>query len=85
MDRALSLASTPGSNGNEGVLCITQSSSNTGTRPSDYLVSYAWYSFGGTGGWGCCPSAEKQSVYSTTPADWAADIDRRPFNKQTNI
>ena len=29
-----------GSNGNEGVLCIPQSSSNTRTSPSDYLMSY---------------------------------------------
>ena len=44
-DRALSGAtmpgqSAPGSNGNEGVLCIPQSSSTTGTSPSDCLVSY---------------------------------------------
>ena len=30
----------PGSNGNEGVLCIPQSSSIAGTSPSDCLVSY---------------------------------------------
>ena len=32
--------SIPGSDGNEGVLCIPQSSSITGTSPSDCLVSY---------------------------------------------
>ncbi len=32
--------SGPGSDGNEGVLCILQSSSITGTSPSDCLVSY---------------------------------------------
>ena len=32
--------SEPGSNGNEGVLYIPQSSSIIGTSPSDYLVSY---------------------------------------------
>ena len=45
MDRTLSGAtnpgqSRPGSNGNEGVLCIPQSSSTTGALPSDCLVSY---------------------------------------------
>ena len=44
MDRALSEAtipgqSGPGSNGNEGVLCIPQSSSITGTSQSDRLVT----------------------------------------------
>ena len=32
--------SGPGSNHNKGVLCIPQSSSITGTSPSDCLVSY---------------------------------------------
>ena len=45
-DRTLSGATTPGqsrheSDGNEGVLLITQSSSITGTSPSDCLM---WYS-----------------------------------------
>ena len=49
IDRTLSGAITlsqsgPGSNGNEGVLCIHQSSSNIGTSPSDCLVSYAGHS-----------------------------------------
>ena len=39
--------SEPGSNGNEGVLHIPQSSSITGTSPSDCLVSYPEYSLGG--------------------------------------
>ena len=65
----LSGATTPGqselgSNGNEGVLHIPQSSSITGTLPSDCLVSYPGHSLGGS-----YPSAEKQSVYSTAPAD----------------
>ena len=69
MDRALSGAtitgqSGRGSDGNEGVLCIPQSSRITGTSPSDCLVSYAGHSF-----WGSYPSAEKQSVNSTAPAD----------------
>ena len=71
MDRALSGATTPGqsgpgSDGNEGVLRIPQSSSTAGTSPSDCLVSYPGHSLGGY-----YPSAEKQSVYSTDPADWA--------------
>ena len=44
IDRTLSGATTPsqsgpGSDGNEGVLCIPQSSSITGASPSDSLVS----------------------------------------------
>ena len=56
-----------GSNGNEGVLCIPQGPSITGTSPSDCFVSYPGHSLGG----GSYPSAEMQSVYSTAPADWA--------------
>ena len=56
--------SVPGSNGNEGVLCIPQSSSITGTSPSDSLVSYSEHLISYS-------SAKKQLVYSTTPADWA--------------
>ena len=58
--------SEPGSNGNEGVLRISQSSSIAGTSPSDCSVSYLGHSLGGS-----YPSAEKQSLYSTAPADWA--------------
>ena len=74
IDRALSGATTPGQSGpgsddNEGVLHIPQSSSIAGTSPSDCLVSYPGHSLGGVGSY---PSAEKQSVYSTAfPADWA--------------
>ena len=71
MDRALSGVTTPGliglvSDGNERVLCIPQSSSITGTSPSDCLVSYLVHLLGEF-----YLSAEKQPVYSTTPADWA--------------
>ena len=59
--------SEPGSNGNEGVRCIPQSSSITGTSPSDCLVSYPGHSLE-AGGYA---SAEVQSVYSTAPNDWA--------------
>ena len=71
MDRAQSGATTPGqsgpgSDGNEGVLRIPQSSSTAGTSPSDCLVSYPGHSLGGS-----YPSSEVQSVYFTAPADWA--------------
>ena len=58
--------SGPGSNGNEGVLCIHQSASITGTSPSDCLVSYPGYSLGES-----YPSEKMQSVYSTALANWA--------------
>ena len=68
---ALSGASIPGqsgpeSNGNEGVLRIPQSPSITGTSPWDCLVSYQ-----DTRWWWPYPSAELQSLYSTTSADGA--------------
>ena len=59
--------SGPGRNGKERVLQIPQSSSITGTSPSDCLVSYPGHSLGG----GFSSSAEVQSVYSTISADWA--------------
>ena len=51
IDRTLSGATTPGhsgpgSDGNEGVLCIPQSSSITETSLSDCLVSYPGHSLG---------------------------------------
>ena len=51
IDKTLSSATTlgqsgPRSNGNEGVLHIPQSSSITGTLPSDGLMSYAGHSLG---------------------------------------
>ena len=53
----------PGSDGYEAVLCIPQSSTITGTSPSDCLVSYPEHLLKET-----YPSAKKQSVYSTAPA-----------------
>ena len=53
--------SGPGSDGNEGVLRIPQSSSITGTWPTDCLMSYPEYLLVETS----YPSAEKQLVYST--------------------
>ena len=64
--------SGPRSNGNEEVLRIPQSPNITGTSTSDCLVSYPGHSLG----WGSCPSAEVQSVYSTVPGDWDCRIHR---------
>ena len=100
IDMTLSDANTPdqnapGSDGNEGLLHISQSSSITGTSPSDCLMSYLGHSLVGGGILPLCReavgafyspsqlghmifvvvgsylSAEKQSVYSIAPADWA--------------
>ena len=60
--------SGPGSDGNEGVLCIPQSSSNTGTSPSDWLLLCLGHLLGES-----YPSAEIQSVYSTAPTDWVIE------------
>ena len=57
--------SGPGSNGNEGVLYIPQSS-RTGASPSDCLLSYLGHFWGES-----YPFAEMQTVYSSAPADWA--------------
>ena len=55
----------PGNAGNEEALRNPQSSS-IWTSASDFLVSYSGHSLGES-----YSSAEKQSVYSTAPADWA--------------
>ena len=75
IDRILSCATTPSQSGprkdgSEGVLCIPQSSSITGTSPSDCLMSYPEHSLGES-----YPSAEKQLVYSIAPADWARRLE----------
>ena len=84
IDRVLSGAtipgqSGPGSNGNEGVLRIPQSSSITGTSPSDCLVSYQDTHWGES-----YPSAAVQSVYFTSSADWAI-ISRRVISNHWAI
>ena len=66
IDKNLSGATSPGqsdseSNDNEGVLHILQSSSTTGTSPSDCLISYQDTLWGG----GSYLTVEMQSVYST--------------------
>ena len=58
----------PGSDGNEGVLHIHQSSSITGTSTLDCLVSYTRTLVVEGGSY---PSAKKQLVHSIAPADWA--------------
>ena len=52
----------PGSDDNEGVLWINQSSHITETSPSDWLVSYPGHFLR--------ESAEMLSVYSAVPVDW---------------
>ena len=73
IDMTLLIATTPGqsgpgSDGNEGVLCIPRNSSITGALSSDYLMSYTGHSLTDS-----YPSVERQSVYSTAPVDWASD------------
>ena len=73
IDRTLSGATTsdqsgPGSDGIERELCIPEFSSNTETSQSDCLVSYPGQSLVGGKVY---PTVEKQSLYSTAPADWA--------------
>ena len=58
--------SGPGSDGNEGVLCIPRSSSITVTSPLDCLLSYLGSSLAES-----YHSAEMQSVYSASPVDRA--------------
>ena len=57
--------SRPGSNGNEGVFHITQSSSITRASSLDCLVTYSGHSLGES-----YPSTEMQSTYSASPAGW---------------
>ena len=70
IDRTLPSATAPGqseprNDGNEGVHCKPQSSSISGTTPSNCLVSYPGHLLGES-----YPFAEMQSVHSTAPADW---------------
>ena len=55
--------SGPGSDVNEEVLCIPESSNITGASQSNYLKSYEGYLLAGS-----YPSVKKQSVYSTAPS-----------------
>ena len=81
IDRTLSGATTPGQSepggdSNEEVLRITQSPNITGISPWDCLVLYTGDLLVGS-----YPSAEMQSVYSTTPADWARIFFMMKFEK----
>ena len=74
IDKTLSGATTPdqigpGSDGNKGVLLIHQSSRITEASPSDCFVSYPGHSLEES-----YPSAELQSLHSTTLADWATPL-----------
>ena len=69
--RTLSGATTqsqsgPGSDGNEAVLCILQSSSITGTSPSRLFSVITRTLISGGGSY---LSPEKQSLYSTAPTN----------------
>ena len=67
--------SGPGSDGNEGVLRIIQSSSTTVASPSDCLMLHPGHLFVCVQGGGSYLSAEMQSVYSTAlPANWASKM-----------
>ena len=66
----LSVAATPGygvpgSDGNKEVLRIPQSSGIIGASPSDCFMPYPGHSLMGGGSY---LSAEKQSVYSSSPS-----------------
>ena len=87
IDRVLSGVTTPGqswpgSEENEEVLRIPQSSSITGISPSDCLVSYAGDLLVGSGTYPC---AEMRSVYSTVPVDWASKFNDSKYFYQTLI
>ena len=69
--RTLTGATIPGQSRpgrDEGVFHIPQSSSITGTSPSDCFVSYPGHSLGVGGG--SYLSTKKQLVYSIAPAEW---------------
>ena len=64
--------SGPGTNGNQGVLDIAQSSNITGASPSNYLVSYLGQSLGVA-----YSSAEMQSLNYAASADWVNEDTRK--------
>ena len=87
IDKTLSDASTscqsgPGSNGNEGVLRIPQSSNITGASPSDCLMSYPGHSLGVGRSY---PFAEMQSVYSTVPTNKYWIVQTKEINTLKNL
>ena len=68
MDATTLDQSEPGSNGNEGVLYIPQSS-RTGASPSDVVYCHIQNTCWGVVG--SYSSVEIQSAYSIAPANWA--------------
>ena len=81
IDKTLSDATTPGqsgpeSDGNEVVVCITQSFRIIGASPSGCLVSCPGHTLRES-----YPSAEMQLVYSIIPADWALLLNRNNYLK----
>ena len=72
--------SGPGSDGNEGVFSIPQSSNITGASLSDCLMWYPGHSVGNE----FYSSAEMQLVYSTALTDWA-ELRRRQKTKRRKL
>ena len=80
IDRTLSGATTLGQSGSgSDVLCIPQSLSITGASPSDCVVSYSGHLLESY------PSAEKQLVYSTAPANWASSEKSYPSAEKQSV
>ena len=71
--------SGPGSNGNEGVLRIPQSSSIAGTSPSDCLVSYPGHSLGG----GLTPLQRSSRCILQSRPTGQLEVEYRTSEKQT--
>ena len=83
LDRALSNATTPGqskpgSNGNEGVLHISQIS-KAGASSSESLMSHPGHL------WDWYPSAKMQSMCYAAPADWAGVLIVRELFKRVAV
>ena len=68
------------SDGNEGALCIHQSSSIIGSLPSDCIMSYTGHLFEES-----YSSAEMRSVYSAASADWDIHISWSRFYHQLHV
>ena len=81
-----SVQSGPGSDGNEGVLCIPRSSCITGTSLSDCLVSYPGHPLAG----GITLQQRRSRCIRTSPSDWVNEwlvkhIGLFSLGKQTNV
>ena len=85
IDRALSgatipIPSEPGSDGNKGVLRIPESSSITGTSPSDCLVSYPGHLLWGGGRLTPLPKCSRR-ILQPQPIGQQNGIDRKWIGK----